>query len=121
MAIDPLGRNGAPPPSPGVDGAGAARPSEAPRPYEVDPQPPKVVPVLAPTDLAPSALEQLRAGQIDVNGYVDQKIDEATRHLQGLGAPELTALKEILRAQLVSDPALADLVTQVAGALPRED
>ena len=120
MGIDRIGKSG-PPPAPDAGGAGAARPTEASRPFEVSAPKPEAARAEAPSALAPTPLEQLRAGRIDVNGYVDCKVEEATVHLRGLGAKELSALKEILRAQIVSDPALADLVTQAAGAPPREE
>lgn len=65
-----------------------------------------------------SALEQLRAGNVDVNGYLDLKVDEATRSLAGLPKSELDAIRQALRAQLSSDPGLADLVQKATGAMP---
>jgi len=63
-------------------------------------------------------LERLHAGHVDVNGYLDLKVEEATAHLKGLNASELSAIQKMLREQLVSDPALSDLVKSAAGASP---
>ena len=65
-----------------------------------------------------SPLGRLRAGDIDVNGYVDLKVDEATRHLGAMPASDLADLKSLLREKLVSDPGFADLVQQSTGHAP---
>jgi len=67
---------------------------------------------------ATSPLERLRAGQIDLNGYLDLKIDQATSHLSGLGPSQLDSIKKSLREQLVTDPTLSDLVRGAAGQTP---
>ncbi|HWL84579.1 MAG TPA: hypothetical protein VNO21_02185 [Polyangiaceae bacterium] len=66
---------------------------------------------------ATSPLEKLRAGQIDLNGYLDLKIDHATSHLHGLSPAALDAIKRTLREQLATDPTLTDLVRGAAGPL----
>lgn len=65
-----------------------------------------------------SPLERLRAGEIDVNGYVDLKVDRATHHVVGLSPEDLAELKKILREQMVSDPEFVDLVRQATGKVP---
>lgn len=65
-----------------------------------------------------SALERLRAGQVDLNGYLDLKVDEATAALSGLPKAELDTIRHALRTQLATDPTLADLVTKATGAVP---
>ncbi|WP_394844065.1 hypothetical protein LZC95_44305 [Pendulispora brunnea] len=67
---------------------------------------------------AASPLEKLRAGQIDLNGYLDLKLDQATAHLQGLAPAHLDAIKKALREQLATDPTLVDLVKGAAGQAP---
>jgi hypothetical protein len=70
-------------------------------------------------DAAPAtSLERLRAGQIDVNAYLDAKVDEATAHLHGLPRAELEAIRKMMRDQLATDPALAGLVKQATGHAP---
>ncbi|MFO0664881.1 MAG: hypothetical protein U0174_13075 [Polyangiaceae bacterium] len=65
-----------------------------------------------------SPLERLRAGQIDVNGYLDLKVDEATAALSGLPHAELDTIRRALRTQLATDPTLSDLVTKATGSVP---
>ncbi len=72
------------------------------------------------TSEAPSrALERLRAGEIDVGGYVDLKVDEATTHLSALPPIELDAIRTALREHLANDPELAELVRTAAGEISR--
>ncbi len=63
-------------------------------------------------------LARLRSGQIDLNQYLDQKVDQATAHLGALPAQQRSAIREALRAQMSSDPALTDLVQKATGQLP---
>jgi hypothetical protein len=65
-----------------------------------------------------SPLERLRAGEIDVNGYVDLKVDAATRGLSGLSRVELEQIRGMLKHQMGNDPAVMDLVKQATGSLP---
>jgi hypothetical protein len=67
---------------------------------------------------APSPLARLRAGEIDLDRYLDLKVDEATAHLKGLRARELSGLRSLLRTQLESDPSMVDLVQQATGQAP---
>jgi len=85
MGIDRIGKGGPPPPAAPASSKGAGpservRGPEPSRPFEVRPgdraaEAAKAAPI-APTGLSP--LERLRAGQIDVNGYVDLKVEQAT-------------------------------------------
>lgn len=63
-------------------------------------------------------LERLRAGEIDVHGYIDLQVDEATAHLKGLDTSELESIKTMLRDELAGDPGLAELVRRATGQLP---
>ena len=67
---------------------------------------------------ATSPLARLRAGEIDVNQYVDLKVDEATKHLSAMPPTDLADIKALLREKLVSDPGLADLVRHSTGQTP---
>lgn len=115
MAIDRIGKGGGVPPTTGD--AGVARPNEAARPFEVKRSERPAAPD-AVTAATASPLERLRAGQIDVAGYLDMKVDEATTHLHGLRPDALEHIKKTLREQMATDPALADLVKQATGADP---
>src|SRR3954462_13612994 len=64
-------------------------------------------------------LARLRAGEIDVNGYVDLKVDEATSGLKGLAPGQLDDIKKTLRDQMATDPALVDLVRAATGQTPK--
>jgi hypothetical protein len=88
------------------------------RPFEV--RPPKTA-AAGPVEQAatPTPLAQLRAGQIDVERYLDLKVDEATRHLHGLTPIERESIRGMLRDQIATDPALVDMVRQAAGKAPR--
>jgi len=66
----------------------------------------------------PSPLEQLKAGRIDLEGYLDLKVQEATAHLHGLSPVQLDSIRSMLRDRIATDPALADLVKQAAGQAP---
>jgi hypothetical protein len=65
-----------------------------------------------------SPLEQLQAGKIDLEGYLDLKVSEATSHLRGLRADEMDGLRQLLRSELARDPSLAALVEQATGQRP---
>ena len=73
---------------------------------------------VAPTTAASTHLDRLRAGEIDLDRYLDLKVDDATAHLHGLGTHELESLRSLLREQLSSDPGLVDLVQQATGQRP---
>jgi len=71
-----------------------------------------------------TALERLRAGEIEPNGYLDLKVNEATAHLQKLPLAELESIRTALRERLSADPALADLFRTATGQAappPRDD
>ena len=80
--------------------------------------PPAETKVGAVAPAGASPLEQLRAGKIDLDGYLDMKVSEATRHLEGLRADEMDGLRQLLRSELERDPSLAALVEQATGRRP---
>src|SRR5271166_3225071 len=63
------------------------------------------------------ALEQLGAGAIDLEGYLNLKVREATATLGGLAPAHVEAIRSALRERLSSDPTLTDLVRKATGAL----
>ncbi len=68
---------------------------------------------------ATTALERLRAGELTVSQYLDQKVEAATQHLAGrVSAEQLAFIHENLRAQLASDPVLLELVQAASGSMP---
>jgi hypothetical protein len=122
MAIDRIGKGGALPPTPETGGpAGADKAGGAAAPFKVDRSAPAAA--TDPTRSVEGAdattpLARLRAGEIDVNGYVDLRVEEATKSLQGLPPAELADIKSVLRDQLRSDPGLVDLVRAATGETP---
>jgi len=117
MAIDPIGKKAPPAPSPETSGparsggaAGSFGPFEAPR----APAPAQAAPV--GTELG--ALEQFRNGHLDLQGYLDLKVSEATAHLSALPPVQLDAIRKALRDRLAVDPALVDLVRAATGKVP---
>lgn len=122
MGIDRVGKGGAPPTAPEAQGSTAVdkkshvekvftvdRPEEAGRAAKAE---------AAGTLQEASPLARLRAGEIDVNGYVDLKVEEATKNLEGLTTAELDDIKTLLRDQLATDPGLTDLVRAATGHVP---
>ena len=117
MGIDRVGKSGgAPAPLPGAEDASKA--TGASRTFEAHVDDAAARGVERASGAAASPLEKLRAGEVDVHGYLDLKVDEATAHLQGLDATELQAVRKMLREELASDPGLAELVRRATGQLP---
>lgn len=117
MGIDGIGKKGPPAPPPPKDAGGPVRSGEATRPFDAS----KAASAASTNAVeAPrTALDRFRAGEIDVNGYVDMKVDEATAHLQALPPSQLEQVKASLRERLTTDPSLVDLVRAATGAVPQ--
>ena len=118
MAIDRIGKGAALPG--GLPSAGEVKPADAP--FTIDradsanaAQRAGNVESATP---ATSPLGRLRAGEVDVHGYIDLKVDEATSALKGMTLAELDEIKSVLRDQMKSDPGLADLVRTATGKMP---
>ncbi len=121
MPIDPVGKGGGiPPQATGVGGPDAAAPTKTFEVGATDAGGPAGAAHKADATqaVASGPLGELRAGKIDVNQYVDRKLDEATSHLKGLHASELAHIRDVLRDKIVHDPQIADLVRQAAGSVP---
>jgi uncharacterized protein (DUF2342 family) len=122
MGIDSIGKKGPPAPPPPTTGKGVEGASRASRPFEAPATATsgaegaaKAGSVEAPR----TALERLRAGEIDVNGYVDIKVHEATTHLSALPPAELEQIRSSLRDRMAGDPTLVDLVRTATGSVPQ--
>src|SRR5687767_4796849 len=127
MGIDGVGKGGGVPPAPPaptgaerVDGPGAApRPFHAERALPVeDPHAAGHVGVPDAASLTKSPLARLRSGEVDVEGYLDLKVDEATASLASMPEADLAEIKRVLREQLATDPGLVDLVRNATGHVP---
>lgn len=116
MGIDGIGSKGPPVPPPPGGARGPARTPETGRAFEVSRSAPPAA--AAPVEAPRSALERLRAGEIDVNGYIDVKVHEATAHLGVLPPARLEEIRAALRDRMTSDPALAELLRTAAGHVP---
>jgi hypothetical protein len=118
MAIDRIGKPGAAPP-----GAAPSTPASSPEPasrFGADAAAPvrPAAPPAVPTVTA-SAFEQMRAGVLSVDAYLDHKVSDATSHLTSLAPADLASIRAALRERLAADPTLVDLVrTATAGASP---
>jgi hypothetical protein len=117
MGIDRIGKGGLPPTAPEPTG-GVEKKGAAERPFSVERAEPKERAQAGAEVDSSSPLERLRRGELDVNGYLDAKVEGATRGLEGLSASELDDVRKVLRDQLATDPGLVDLVRQATGELP---
>jgi len=58
-----------------------------------------------------SPLERLRSGELDLKGYVDVRVREATAHLEKILSPaDLAKVQDELRDVIENDPDVAALV-----------
>src|ERR1700690_296065 len=115
MGIDQIGKKGPPLAQPAPETSSGQR-AETGRPFGVPavlptPSAPKAAALEAPR----TALERLRAGEVDARGYLDLKVDEATAHLTGLPAQQLQTIRQALRERIESDPALVELADTATG------
>lgn len=115
MGIDRIGKGGpsAPPPPPKEVGGKeftVSKPAAAERAAGAQ-----------AAQAAHVALDRLRSGEIDLQRYLDLKVDQATAHISSLPTAEVEAIRKQLRHRLASDPALADLVRAATGRTPPSD
>lgn len=118
MGIDGIGKGGGIPPQgiPG-EGVGIEKAGGTNAPFSIEgSQKSERTDAVAPS--TSSDVARVRAGEISIDQYLDLKVDEATRGLEGVGAENLKAIKSMLRDQLSTDPALADLVQSATGHAP---
>jgi hypothetical protein len=120
MAIDRIGKGAGLPG--GAPSAPEVKPAGVDAPFKVDRadagQAAQRAGNIESTTPATSPLGRLRAGEVDVHGYIDLKVDEATSALKGISPAELDEIKSVLRDQMKSDPGLADLVRTATGKMP---
>jgi hypothetical protein len=115
MGIDGIGKGGGKPPVSGVDRPGSAEVGGVSGPTTEF----KVSRTNAAEAISGGSLDQVRSGAISVSQYLDNKVSEATSHLTDrLSSEQLAFVRQSLREQLSSDPALIDLVKAATGSLP---
>ncbi len=109
MAIDGIGqRGGAPKVSSGV---GAAQGVETEK-FELTTES-----VERPE--GPQLLERVQRGEVELDAYLDVRVNDAVGHLEGkLSAEQLEFVREELREQLRNDPVLIELVRRATGQAP---
>jgi hypothetical protein len=125
MGIDGIGK-GAKPPAPDPHGGiGSAGSVEKKAPVEKafsttmqETEATRGAAQVGQSNAASSPLARFRAGEVDVNGYVDLKVDEVVGNLKGLSPAELDDIRKMLRDQITTDPGLADLVRTATGQVP---
>ena len=119
MGIDRIGKSGAPAPLP--EAGGPAR-SGAPGAVFDAPKVGGTSPAAAGQIEAAGApagpLDRLRAGEVDLDRYVNLKVDEATAHLKALPPAQLDAIRGALRERLAGDPSLLELIHTATGQTP---
>lgn len=118
MGIDRIGKAGTAPPPDLDEVEKGGKASAVDKPFAVERT--KEASAAAPAQgvSASSPIAQLKSGAIDVERYLDLRVDEATKALDGLPAAELADIKKTLRVQLASDPTLVDLVKTATGKVP---
>lgn len=118
MGIDRIGKGGAPPIDPSGAAGGVEKAGSVEKTFSVGGSEQAHASADVSGMDATAPLARLRAGEIDVNGYVDLKVEEATKGLEGLPASDLADIKQLLRDQMATDPGLVELVTKATGSPP---
>jgi len=121
MGIDGIGKRPLPAPEGTVQApAEQGRGAPAQRPFTLDPSVASTAAArtTGPSDVQPSALDRWKTGEIDIDRYLDLKVEEATRHLASLPGPELHSIRATLRDRLATDPALREMVQAATGRAP---
>lgn len=119
MGIDRIGKGGGTPQVPDASGVGnATKTGAVDKPFSVDrsSRSNEAEAVRAAEGATP--LAQLKAGAIDMDRYLDLKVDEATKSLEGMPATQLDEIKRTLRETLATDPMLVDMVKSATGKVP---
>ncbi len=114
--VDRIGKGGAPPPATNATGTPAAE--KTGKTFEVE-KSAQARPAQEVTAVGATPLDQLKAGKIDFDRYLDLKVNEATSHLEGLAPEKLDSLRSMLRDRMATDPELVDLVKQATGHVPQ--
>jgi hypothetical protein len=73
----------------------------------------------APAEPHPqSPLTRLRNGELDLDGYLDAKVEEALHVWKALSVDELAIIRETLRRRCDDDPMLRALIEQATSTAP---
>lgn len=118
MSIDRIGKGpgAAIPDASGVRGGATEQATRTGKTFEVGGAKPADA---TSTTQGISPADQVRSGELSLDAYLDQRVGEATRHLEGkLPASDLADIQRMLRSQLASDPTLVEMVRAATGATP---
>src|SRR5580700_5670211 len=66
--------------------------------------------MLVEVSIESGPLERFRRGEIDLDTYVDLKVEAALAHLLGLPALQLEKTRALLRAKIAAEPELQELI-----------
>jgi hypothetical protein len=114
MGVDGIGSGGRPAP-----GVGGGEQLDGPRGAETDPAESASGALGSERSTGSALLDQLKRGEIDIEGYLDAQVNAAMSHVQGsLPAAQLDFVREALREQIATDPVLAELVRRATGSTP---
>ena len=68
---------------------------------------------------ASEPLRRLKSREITVDEYLDYQADAAIEHLRKvLRAEDLRSVREVVRAQISTDPVIADMIAKLVGNEP---
>jgi hypothetical protein len=111
MGVDGIGGGGRP-----VHGVGASELAAADRVTSDPIQGAGAAEGVAGSSGSP-ALQQLERGEINVEQYLDTRVADAVRHLEGrFPASQIDFVRKALREELSSDPVLVELVRRTTGS-----
>jgi hypothetical protein len=71
---------------------------------------------------SPAALAaRVRSGELNLAGFVEAKIDQATAHLRGMSTEALSDIKEMMREKMMHDPLVSEWVAELTGKSAPKD
>lgn len=112
MSIDGIGGGGLPPGGVGGPGGPAGPKGPDSKDFELGVEGASQVGGAS----ASAPLQQLQAGEISLDQYLDTRVDSAVEHLDGkLPADQLDFVRQTLRQELETDPVLVELVRRATG------
>jgi hypothetical protein len=66
-----------------------------------------------------AALRQLKRGELSLDEYFEHRVEDAVAHLKDkVSTEQLEFVREVLRQELHSDPAVREMLRQVLGYEP---
>ena len=65
------------------------------------------------------SLHKLRSGELSLDEYLDERVEQAVAHLAGrVDSARLEQIRELLREEVRTDPVLVEMVRQATGRTP---